>query len=197
MSRDPLTYTWWLVARATGITALIAVSVAVGTGLFVATRGEPRKPGAARVGFDLHRQLAVIALVATMGHVAALVADPWLHAGLIDVLVPGTIAYRPVWVAAGIVAAYLSFTLGASYRLRARIGKRRWRTLHRLNMAAYALIVVHVLGAGSDAGTLWLRGILLATFLPALFNLVLRLSNPKPAPRPARRSPVTAALTER
>lgn len=196
MSRDPLTYTWWLIARATGITALIAVSAAVGTGLFVATRGEPRKPGAARAGFDLHRHLAVIALVATVGHAAALVADPWLHAGLVDVLVPGTVAYRPVWVAAGIVAAYLSFTLGASYRLRARIGKRRWRTLHRLNLAAYVLIVVHVLGAGSDAGTLWLRGILLATFLPALFNLILRLSNPKqPARRPPR--PAAVALTER
>lgn len=188
MSQDPFAYTWWLAGRTFGIVGLVAMSAAVATGLFMATRGEPRRPGAAKVANGLHQHLAIVGLVATLLHVGALLLDPWLEPGLTGVLLPGAIDYRPLWVAAGIVGFYVALLLGASHAIRRRIGVGRWKAVHRLETAAYGMVVLHVLGAGTDAGTLWLRVLLLATFAPALFNLVLRLTNPE------RRRPV---LTER
>jgi DMSO/TMAO reductase YedYZ heme-binding membrane subunit len=71
------------------------------------------------------------------------------------VLVPGAIAYRPLAVGAGIVAAYLAAALGVSYPLRRRIGQRRWQTAHRFTLLAYALAVGHTLAAGTDAAAGW------------------------------------------
>ncbi len=182
MSHDPLNYPWWLAARTAGIVALLAVCAATATGLYLATKGEPRRPGAARLGRDLHQHLAVVALLATGVHAVTLLGDPWLRPGVSGILLPGAIGYRPLWVGAGIVGGYLMLLASGAYLVRRRIGPSRFKLVHRANLAAFVLVAGHVLGAGTDAATPWLRLVLAAAVAPALFNLVLRLTNPSRRP---------------
>ena len=57
-------------------------------------------------------------------------------------------------------------------------------THHRATPVVYVLSLVHTLGAGTDAGSTWLRAFLLATAIPAAALLVARLRKP-PSRRPA------------
>ena len=73
------------------------------------------------------------------------------------------------------MAGYLAALLGLSFYARRRIGARLWRKLHRATVAVYVLGVVHALGAGTDASTLWLRAFMLVTGAPILFLLLVRI----------------------
>ena len=171
---DPLQYGWWLLSRAAGVTSFALASVAVIAGLAMSAKVSAR-PGGARALRAVHEHAAVGALIFLAVHGAALLPDPWMHPGPAGVLVPGVVAYRPAAVAAGIVAAYMAGALGLSFYARRRIGIARWRRVHRLTIVAWALAVVHVLTAGTDATTIWLRTILAATAAPIAVLFVARV----------------------
>ncbi len=184
---DPFDYGWWLASRAAGIIAIILVSASVALGLAMAAR-EARRPGMNVVLRRLHQYIAVGALIAIAGHGVFLLADTWLHPGLVGITVPFAMDYRPLWTGLGIIAGWSVAVLGLTYWARKRIGQQRWKTIHRFTLLAYVLAVVHVLGAGTDASSAWLRLILLAAAAPIPYFLVLRLW-------PAKRTPVAPAAT--
>ncbi len=184
VTRDPLDYSWWLLSRSAGVVALLAFSLTVALGIHLAVRGRPRRPGLAAVIRALHEHLALAGLIALGIHAVALLGDPWLRPGLTGILVPLAIDYRPLWVAAGIVGAFVLLVGGLSAYARRRLGPARQRVVHRLTLLGWALGVVHTLGAGTDAGSVWLRAIVLLPALPVVYGLVLRVTNPaRPAPR--------------
>ncbi len=82
--------------------------------------------------------------------------------------------------------------LGLSFYARRRIGPRRWRRLHKLTIVVYLLSVAHTVGAGTDAGTPWLRALLVITGAPVLFLFVMRVL-PRERERAARPAPITAS----
>jgi methionine sulfoxide reductase heme-binding subunit len=189
---DPLQYGWWLLSRAAGVTSYACASVAVIAGLSMSAKVSAR-PGGARALRALHQHAAAAALIFLVVHAAALLPDPWMRPGLAGVLVPGSIGYRPLAVTAGIVAAYMAAALGLSFYARRWIGPARWRRVHRLTIVAWALSVAHVLTAGTDAGTVWLRGILAATAAPIAVLFVARLrEGRRRAVRAGRRRPDAA-----
>jgi sulfoxide reductase heme-binding subunit YedZ len=178
-----LDYGWWLASRAAGIVAFGLVVASVISGLVTANRlGSPLLRARLR---ELHEPLAVFALAGIGLHGALLLADPWLKASPVGLMVPFTLSYRPLWTGFGVIAAWLAVALGASFYARRRIGARRWRSAHRLMPAVYVLTVAHALGAGSDGGTLGLRMLVLGSLLPVGALLGLRV-----ATRPVRAAPV-------
>src|SRR6266700_3894871 len=62
-----------------------------------------------------------------------------------------------MWLGLGAVALDLLLALIATSLLRARIGFKTWRAVHWLAYASWPVALVHALGTGSDAGTLWLQ----------------------------------------
>jgi sulfoxide reductase heme-binding subunit YedZ len=162
MNTSVAQHAWWLASRASGIVALVLVTIAVGLGLTMAGRFA-RKPGLPRILNAIHEQTALTALVAIAIHGASLLGDPWLNPGPTGVAIPFTMAYRPLWTGLGIVAGYLGALLGLSFYVRRRIGPRLWRQAHRLTVVVYGLAVAHTLGAGTDASTPWMRIWLFAT----------------------------------
>ena len=175
MSRaTPIHYLWWLVSRASGIVALVLISLSVVMGLAMATK-VIRRPPIKRGVAQLHEQVALVALVAIVLHGVSLLGDQWLKPGWRGIAVPFAMSYRPSFTGLGIIAGYLTALLGPSFYVRKRIGARRWRKLHRATVAVWVLGVIHTLGAGSDGSQLWLQCIVLAPGVPIVYLLVLRL----------------------
>lgn len=182
---DPANYVWWLAGRASGVVALMLVTASVALGLTMASK-VIRRRGVAPMLARVHEQTALAGLVAITVHGATLLADPWLHPGVSGVLVPFTMGYRPLFSGLGVVAGYLAALLGLSFYARRRIGARLWRKLHRATVLVWALGVAHALGAGSDAGSLWLRGFMLATGVPIVVLFAMRMLR-----RPRRAGAIT------
>lgn len=185
---DPANYIWWLAGRASGVVALLLVTASVAIGLTMASK-IVRKRGIAPVLARVHEQTALAGLVAIAVHGATLLADPWLHPGVQGVLVPFAMGYRTAFTGLGVVAGYLAAILGLSFYARRRIGPKLWRKVHRATVLVWALGVVHTLGAGTDAGSAWLRTIMIATGAPIVVLFAVRmLRKPK---RARSRRPVT------
>ena len=179
---QPTDHLWWLAGRASGIVALILISASVLLGLGMASKLF-RKPGLPRKLNALHEQLAVAGLIAIGVHGVTLLGDSFLHPGIAGITVPFAIDYRPGYVAAGIGAGYLAAALGLSYYARRKVGTKRWRNAHRWIVVAWALAIVHTLGAGTDAAIPAVRWIVLAPIVPAVVLFaVARFGNRKPKP---------------
>lgn len=72
------------------------------------------------------------------------------------------------------------------------VGARLWRKAHRATIVVYLLGVVHALGAGTDASSVWLRWWLVVTGVPSAALFAYRLGagaragrRKRAAPRPA------------
>jgi sulfoxide reductase heme-binding subunit YedZ len=156
------THGWWLASRASGLVALVLVTISVGIGLAMAGK-VLRRPGLSRKLLAVHEQTALAGLIAIAVHGISLLGDPWLHPGVAGVVVPFALGFKTFFTGLGVVAAYLAMLLGLSYYARKRVGARLWRKAHRATIAVYALGLVHALGAGSDASAVWFRWWVIAT----------------------------------
>jgi sulfoxide reductase heme-binding subunit YedZ len=189
MKAQPTQLIWWLVSRASGIVAVILISLSVLMGLAMAAR--LLRPAHKRAVVRLHEYLAVLSLVAIAVHGVTLLGDTWLKPGVTGITVPFALSYRPVWTGLGLIAGYLALLLGPTFYLRTRIGARRWRKLHRATTVVWLLAAAHALGSGSDAGTVWLRAIVLLPAVPIVYALTARVltgSRPARAPDHTRRT---------
>jgi sulfoxide reductase heme-binding subunit YedZ len=173
MTHAPANYIWWLAGRSAGMVAMLLVTASVILGLAMAARAMPRRWRSDAV--RLHQHLALISLGAIAAHGLLLAADPWLRAGLKGIVVPFAIGYRPLWTGLGILGGYLAAILGLSFYVRRRIGARLWRRMHRFTVFVYVLVLAHALGTGTDAAIPAVRYAMLASALPVLFLLALRL----------------------
>ena len=191
-------YLWWLISRASGIVALVLITLAVLLGLSMSSR-VLRRPGAGRVLLRLHEHVALVAVGAIAVHGLALLGDHWLRPGLKGITVPFAMSYRPAFTGAGIIAGYLAVLLGLSFYARRRIGVKRWRKLHRAVVLVWLLGVVHALGSGSDAAAQWLRALVLLPAIPISYLFVLRTlgSRATRAKKHATRSAAPASTPSR
>jgi sulfoxide reductase heme-binding subunit YedZ len=180
---DPAQYGWWLASRASGVVALALVTCSAAIGLTMAGKVS-RRPGVGRKLKALHEHTALAGLVAIAIHGITLLGDRWLRPGISGILMPFSMGYRPVFTGLGILAGYLAAALGLSFYARRRIGPRLWRTAHRATIVVYLLALVHVIGAGTDAGSLWLRGFMVVTGIPVALLFVRRML-PRRRRRPA------------
>ncbi len=181
------THGWWLASRASGLVALALVTVSVGIGLTMSGR-VMRRPGLSRSLLAIHEQTALAGLVAIAIHGLTLLGDPWLNPGVGGVTIPFAMGFKPFWTGLGVIAGYLAVLLGLSFYARRAVGPRLWRKAHRATVLVYALGVVHALGAGSDASSLWLRAWLIVTGAPIAVLFAHRVAEGRRRARPAARS---------
>jgi sulfoxide reductase heme-binding subunit YedZ len=172
-----VTHVFWVTSRAAGVAALLLASVSVSVGL---TMGGRLLPRAQRELRPLHEALSLAALSALALHAVSLLFDAYLHPSVADVTVPFASSYREPWMGIGIVAAWATLLLGASYYARGRIGVGRWRRLHRFISLAWLLSIAHALGMGTEAGTTWFLLAVGIAVVPALTLLIVRLTEPAP-----------------
>lgn len=157
MKTDP---TFWLLARASGLTAYALLTGSVLAGLVVKSKpfGRALKPAPT---VDVHRFLALLGLGMLAVHGATLLLDRTLRMPLAGVFVPGASPYRAPAVAAGVVAAELMALIYVSFLLRRTIGARTWRRLHWATYLVFLLATVHGLASGTDSTQTWARDLYL------------------------------------
>ena len=177
MRGDP---TFWLLARASGLTAYVLLTGSVLAGLTLKSRPFGRALKAAALT-DVHRFLALTGLGMLGLHAAALVLDSTVRITPAALLVPGLSPYRPAAVAAGVLAAELMALIALSFPLRRRIGMRNWRRLHWATFVVFALGTVHGLTAGTDSSQPWAFGLYLGAVGAVAFATAYRV-----LARPAR-----------
>ncbi|MGZ4315456.1 MAG: ferric reductase-like transmembrane domain-containing protein [Gaiellaceae bacterium] len=173
--KDP---TFWLLARASGLTAYVLLTLSVLAGLAVKSRPFGRAVKAA-AATDTHRFLSLLALGAIALHAITLVLDQTVHIGLAALLVPGLAGYRPVATGLGVFAAELAALIIVSFPLRKRIGVRAWRRLHFATYTVFAAATAHGLAAGTDTQQPWVFGLYLgAVFAVAAATTWRALNHP-------------------
>ncbi|MEO8552541.1 MAG: ferric reductase-like transmembrane domain-containing protein, partial [Kofleriaceae bacterium] len=145
----------WMLSRATGVTAFIALSLDVVLGLLMSTRAGDRWLLRAHA-IDLHSWLSSVALVLVAGHAIVLLADRYIRFDILDLLVPFASPVRTTAVALGVIAAYLALVVHASFALRRRLGTKTWRRLHYLSFAAFIAAALHAIVGGTDSSYPWL-----------------------------------------
>ena len=186
MKHDP---TFWLLARASGLTAYALLTTSVLAGLVLKARpfGRALKPATVT---DLHRFLALLGLGMLAMHGATLALDQTVHMPLAGLLIPGTSPYRPVAVAVGVVGAELMLLIYASFFLRSHIGTRNWRRLHWATYLVFLLATIHGFAAGTDSTQPWARDLYLGTIGAVAFATAWRAID-----RPTRSIPALERST--
>lgn len=164
---DPASHAWWLASRASGAVAIGLLTLSVAIGLTMATKALHGR-ASTKLLAGIHEQVAVVALGAIGLHGVTLLGDPWLHPGVAGISVPFVMSYRPAFTGLGLISGYMAALLGLSFYFRRHFGARLWRRAHRFTVMAWVLSMTHVLGAGTDVGSWWLRALLLFAAVPVV-----------------------------
>jgi methionine sulfoxide reductase heme-binding subunit len=172
---------FWITSRAAGTVALLLSSLAVCVGLLFGGKLVKGRPELRH----LHEALSLATIAALVVHAVALLGDSFLSPSLADIAIPFVSGYQRGWTTLGIVAGWALIVLGLSYYVRDRIGRRRWRTMHRFTALAWAAGIVHSLGEGTDAGRTWFLVATAIVVVPAIALLAIRHAKPASRPRPA------------
>jgi DMSO/TMAO reductase YedYZ heme-binding membrane subunit len=146
--------TFWILARASGFTAYILLTLSVTVGIVVKSR-----PFGGRlkqvIVVDAHRTLVMLGLGALVIHGSTLTLDATVRMPIRALFIPSLSPYRPLWVSVGVLTAEIMVIVYASFSLRKRIGMKNWRRLHWTTYALFVGATVHGLMSGSDSGRTW------------------------------------------
>lgn len=144
----------WYATRATGLVALVLLTVAMVLGLLSSVRYQ--RPGWPRfVTLGLHRNVSLLALAFTVAHVLTTVLDNFVSIPVQDAVIPFIGSYRPLWVGFGAIAFDLMLALTGTSLLRTRMSLRSWQVVHWTAYACWPVAVLHGLGTGTDTPVRW------------------------------------------
>jgi len=177
--------TFWLIARASGLSAYVLLTTSVLAGLVLKSRPFGRALKTASVT-DVHRFLALLGLGMLGLHGVALVLDQTVKISPSALVLPGVSPYRPVAVSLGVLSAELMALIVVSFSLRKRIGARNWRRLHWAAYLVFLMGTAHGLAAGTDSSQPWAHGLYLGAVGAVAFATAWRaLARPTRTPVPA------------
>ncbi|OAI40654.1 hypothetical protein AYO38_05470, partial [bacterium SCGC AG-212-C10] len=175
----------WMVARASGLVSFALLSGSVIFGLLMSTKAGSELLSKPLV-FTAHQFLSLLMLTFIGLHGGALLFDGFFHFTPLSVIVPFTSPYAPFWVGLGVISAWLSAIVTASFWMRTRIGQKRWRQLHYASFLAYVLGLGHGLTAGSDTGLPLVQFVYIGSAITVAGLLTYRLTAKGKTPgRPA------------
>lgn len=164
----------WYATRATGVIALVLLTITVALGVLGVSRLEtPRWPRIVTAGLHKNISLLVVAFVAV--HVLTTVLDSFVAISPVSVFIPFTSSYRPLWLSLGTIAFDMLLAVVVTSLLRTRISYRAWKAVHWLAYACWPVALWHGLGTGTDSRLPWLLAIDAACVLLVAGALLWRL----------------------
>jgi hypothetical protein len=184
---------YWYVARAGGLIAYLLLWLATLWGVMMSSKMAKGMIDATLL-YNMHEFLPTLAMVFATLHAAVLMGDAYIGFSLVNLLVPFTTSYRPLWTGLGSVALYLSIALIASFYLKSLVSRKVWRAFHFVTYLAFGLALVHGVMVGTDTGNPVVRWMYILTGAALLFVTLYRIltvrgeaaAKPAPAARPTR-----------
>jgi sulfoxide reductase heme-binding subunit YedZ len=184
----------WYTARAAGIVSLVFLSAVVVLGLLARMRVEGRR-WPRFLTATVHRDLALLSLVFLSLHIVTAVVDPFTSLGLNAAVVPFGSYYRTFWLGLGTLAVELMLAVVVTSLARRWIGQRAWRAVHWLAYAVWPMAVLHGIGTGTDAFTLWSLAITVACVAAVAVALMWRIDFGRRDPLAQEKRAALAAAT--
>jgi predicted ferric reductase len=146
--------TLWFANRATGVVLVGLLTLSTAMGVFSTARaGSRRWPRFATQA--LHRNVSLLASAMLVLHILAAVVDTYVDIRWWDAFVPFLGLYSRLWLGVGTIASDLLIAVVLTSLVRHRMNHRGWRVAHLTAYVAWAIGVLHGIGIGTDAGTVW------------------------------------------
>lgn len=159
----------WHLVRSSGIVAYVLLMVSTVWGLFISAQFvKDWSPGP--VSMTIHSTISWLSLILGLIHALLLLFDDYFQYTLSDLLVPFIGPYRPEVVGLGTLAFWVLVVVTLSFPLKKRLGHVTWKRLHYASYAAFGMVSLHGLFAGTDGTHLGFRllvggGVLLVVLL--------------------------------
>ena len=170
-----MTEALWMLGRGTGVVALLLFTTTLVLGI-VSRSGRPL-PGLGRFGAaELHRTAALTGVGLVAVHLTSLFFDPYAQLHLVDLVVPFAGAYRPLWLGLGTLAVDLLAVVTVVSLLRDTVGPRVFKAVHWATYALWPVALLHSLGTGTDAGSLWMDAVAGSAIAAVAAAVVWRLT---------------------
>ena len=171
----------WYLSRGTGAITLVLLSATVLLGISGTLRWRPGMRTPRFVVDGLHRNVSLLVVVLLAAHILTAVLDPFAHLRVLDAFIPFASHYRPLWLGFGALAFDLLLALIVTSLLRARLGLRAWRAVHWAAYLCWPVAVLHGLGTGTDARSVWLQALTAVCVGAVVVALAARLLRDWPA----------------
>lgn len=131
-------FSTWTMIRLSGLTGHFFLTLSVLAGL-LGSFPALRKQKACLHNIHLYSGWA--GLLAIVLHATLIVVDTYAPLSLLEILIPGTASYEPLWNAFGTISLYLfGFVLVTSDFLKEALGKTLWKLTHSLVLPAWLLM---------------------------------------------------------
>jgi len=181
----------WELIRASGITAVVLLTVSVAMGISVNVRALDAVMKRAWVN-EAHGFVSLLFLSMMVLHLTLVVANRHVPISLAESLVPYLADWRPAALALGTAALHLAAMLTLSSHFNAAIGHRAWRAIHWGGFLCWAVAMLHGVTAGSDSDVVWMQYVYLLSLATVMFLTVFRVMAPsRRTSRQAERTLVT------
>ncbi|MEO8477172.1 MAG: ferric reductase-like transmembrane domain-containing protein [Actinomycetota bacterium] len=185
--------TTWILLRAAGVGAYLMLFMSVAWGL-IATTSIVTKRVSKPAANLFHQFTATTGLVLLVVHLGFLLIDAYMPFQVLDLLVPMRSTFRPLAIAAGVIAMYAVVAVMVSSWMRKQLSTKVWRGIHLLAVPSFTLALAHGVFAGTDTERWWMWAVYALTGMLVVFLVLVRgLSYGYRAPRPA--PPERAART--
>ncbi len=187
----------WYLTRATGVVALVLLTVSVVMGV-VAAVGWATERWPRFLSQSVHRNVSLFCIGFVALHVVTTVSDGYVPIGFASAFLPFHTPYRPIWIGLGALGFDLLLVVLVTSALRHRIGYSSWRFVHWLAYLCWPIAVFHSLGSGSDASLPFVLGIDAVCGVAVLAAVACRLATGRTFPtgrRAAGAAGVVVALT--
>ncbi len=164
----------WHLSRASGTVAYLLLTGSTAWGLLLSSKIIKETIPAA-LSLVMHNVLSWLALAFTGFHAMMMLLDNYYSYKVADLTIPFIGPYRPGWVGLGIISFYMMVVVTLSFYVRKQMGQKRWRSLHYLSFAAYILVTIHAIAAGTDTNKLGMQIVYLGSGLLVFFLINYRL----------------------
>jgi sulfoxide reductase heme-binding subunit YedZ len=139
----------WIVARATGVAAYIALCLSILSGIalrtsvldFLATNRALR---------SLHDFMTWVWIPLGLAHAGSLLLDRTAQIAPLDLVVPFRVSYAPLAIGLGTLSLDIVVAITITSWLRRRLDDRLWRWIHRSSYVAFVTLFLHALLSGTD-----------------------------------------------
>jgi DMSO/TMAO reductase YedYZ heme-binding membrane subunit len=179
----------WYATRASGLTALVLLTLTMVLGITTTTRARARNwPGFAQQ--EMHRRISILAVVFLGIHVLTSVMDTFVNINWAAIVIPFTSKYSAFWVGVGAVALDLMIAVIVTSVLRERMRPATWRAVHWLAYLSWPVAMAHTFGMGTDAAEGWVivLGVLCGLSVVAALGWRLHASSRQASARTAHAS---------